>query len=117
MTFEGGDAAHDERGLGDGGSIESADATANFWAQKNGCVSEPDVRRLEPVEPDDPTRVELREFRDCDAGAMIDYYVVEGMGHNWPPMEPRFPRIAGPTSPQLNATGVIWQFFQDKRLE
>ncbi|MGM0558911.1 MAG: alpha/beta hydrolase family esterase [Myxococcota bacterium] len=117
MTFEGGDASHDERGLGAGGAIESAEATADFWAQKNGCDPEPNIRRLEPVDPDDPTRVELWEFRNCEGGAQIDYYIVEGMGHTWPPLEARFPRLSGPTSPNINATGVIWRFFQDKQLE
>ena len=111
MTFEGGDASHDRLGLGDGGAIESADVTRAFWAERYGCDPTPQVSELDPVDAQDPTRVSLYAYRGCQAGARIDYYIVTGMGHTWPPNEGATPRIVGPTSRQLDATALIWTFF------
>lgn len=111
MTFEGGDSSHDQLGLGDGGAIESADVTRAFWAERYGCDPTPQVSELDPVDGQDPTRVTLYAYRGCEVGARIDYYIVTGMGHSWPPNEVVAPRIAGRTSQQLDATALIWAFF------
>jgi polyhydroxybutyrate depolymerase len=110
INLEGGDASHDTTGLGDGGLIESAQATAAFWAQHNGCDPEPTVQALEPTSEDDETTVELRTWRGCQGDALIDYYIVHGMGHTWPPLEGAAPRLSGPSSHQLDATALIWAF-------
>jgi polyhydroxybutyrate depolymerase len=111
ITFAGGDASHDTLGLGDGGAIESADTTRAFWAERYGCDPTPTVTALDPVDPQDPTRAELYAYRGCDADARIDYYIVTGMGHTWPPNSGVAPRVSGPASPQLDATALIWAFF------
>ena len=112
ITFEGGDAAHDRfPRLGEGGDIESAESTRRFWAETNGCESEVDAQELPPVSDSDSTRVLFYEHQECSGGARVEYYVVEGMGHAWPPLEPTAPRVSGSTSGQINATDVIWAFF------
>lgn len=116
INLEGGDASHEATGLGDGGLIESAEATAAFWAQHNGCAPAPQVQQLEPISDEDDTRVELRSWRGCDQGASIDYYIVHGMGHVWPPLQGALPRISGPTSHQISATEVVWSFVTAHRL-
>ena len=112
ITFEGGDAAHDRfPRLGEGGAIESAESTRRFWAETNGCESEVDAQELPPVSDTDSTRVFFYEHQECSGGARVEYYVVEGMGHAWPPLEPVAPRVSGSTSSQIDATEVIWTFF------
>ena len=113
ITFEGGDAGHDRFNLGDGGAIESADTTRAFWAERAGCDPEPVVTALDPVNAQDPTRVTLYAYRGCEAGARIDYYIVSGMGHVWPPDEGTSPRETGATSTQLDATSLVWAFFNE----
>lgn len=115
ITFEGGDAAHDDYpNLGAGGEIESAEATMQFWAQQNSCDTPATIVDLEPIDEADATRVTRHEYRGCDGGALIDYHIVAGMGHTWPPREAQAPRISGPTSTQLDATELIWEFLRDK---
>ncbi len=115
ITFEGGDASHDRLGIGDGGAIESADTTRAFWAERYGCTPEPEVTALEPVDAQDSTRATLYAYRGCQDGARIDYYIVTGMGHTWPPNEGATPRVAGQTSKQLDATELIWAFFNEEQ--
>jgi polyhydroxybutyrate depolymerase len=111
INFEGGDAAHDDfPRLGDGGLIESSESARRFWAEQNGC-SEPVSESLEPINPEDPTRVTRIEHADCTDGVSVVYYEVEGMGHTWPPNAGVAPRVSGPASTQLNATELIWAFF------
>ena len=117
MTFEGGDSSHDARpNLGDGGPILGVIETAEYWARLMMCEETPTITALEPLDPSDPTRVERRLWDMCAQSAIIDYYIVEGMGHTWPPRQSAVPRISGPASSQLDATALIWAFFQDKRL-
>lgn len=97
-------------GLGDGGFVESADATMRLWAQKNGCPATPAISDLQP-KVSDGTRVKKYAYAPCRGGAEVHYYIVEGMGHGWPPKRPQAPRLAGPTSQNINATDVIWEFF------
>jgi len=98
-------------GLGDGGFVESADATMRLWAQKNGCGEKPQVTDM-PPKVNDGTRVKRYAYDTCRSGAAVYYYIVEGMGHGWPPKRPQAPRLAGPTSQNINATDVIWEFFK-----
>ncbi|MDP3795339.1 MAG: PHB depolymerase family esterase [bacterium] len=98
-------------GLGDGGVVESAAATMQFWAQKNGCAREPRVTDI-PPRVNDGTRVTHYAYEACRGNGTVHYYVVEGMGHGWPPKRPQAPRLAGPTSQNISATDVIWEFFK-----
>lgn len=108
VTFEGGDVAHDRYpNLGEGGPILSAEATRAAWAGWLGCDPTPTDQRLDPPVPDDPTRVTRRQHTSCDFG----FYIVEGMGHAWPPFPAALPAVSGPTSRNLNATAVLWEAF------
>lgn len=98
-------------GLGDGGFVESADATMRLWAEKNGCSNTPTISEL-PQKVNDGTNVKKYSYTPCRNGTEIYYYIVEGMGHGWPPKRPQAPRLAGPTSQNINATDVIWEFFK-----
>ena len=50
------------------------------------------------MDAQDPTRVTLSAYRGCQEDARIDYYIVTGMGHTWPPNEGALPRVSGPAS-------------------
>lgn len=98
-------------GLGDGGFVESADATMRLWTQKNGCPATPAISDL-PPKVSDGTSVKKYTYTPCRNGAEVHYYIVKGMGHGWPPKRPQAPRLAGPTSQNINATDIIWEFFK-----
>jgi polyhydroxybutyrate depolymerase len=98
-------------GVGRGGTVESAATTMNFWAKANGCNPDATLQR-EPPRVNDGTSVYKYSFSDCKSDAPVVYYIVRGMGHAWPPHTQPIPQITGPTSQNINATDVIWDFFR-----
>jgi len=99
-------------GLGKGGQVLSAEETMNFWALANGCDSRPAVVR-EPPRVNDGTSVDKYTYAGCKRGGSVVYYIVQGMGHSWPPRLGPVSIITGPTSHNINATDVIWNFFSN----
>jgi len=97
-------------GIGRGGLVESATATMNFWGSVNGCDPTPTLVR-EPPRVNDGTSVDRYTFSGCKPDAPVVYYIVQGMGHAWPPHSQPLPQITGPTSNNINATDVMWDFF------
>jgi polyhydroxybutyrate depolymerase len=96
---------------GKGGDVESATATMSFWASVNGCNPTPTLVQ-EPPAVNDGTRVDKYTFAGCTAGTPVGYIVVQGMGHGWPPETVAlYPSITGPTSHNIKATDVMWDFF------
>ena len=50
---------------------------------------------------------------DCPAGDDVELYVLDGAGHTWPGSEPNaLASIFGPTNMSVDATEIIWDFFQ-----
>ena len=98
-------------GRGDGGFVESADATMRLWAHKNGCPAAPVISDI-PPKVSDGTSVKKYIYSPCRNGTEVHYYIVEGMGHGWPPKKPQSERLAGPASQNIDATEVIWEFFK-----
>jgi polyhydroxybutyrate depolymerase len=102
-----------------GGLIASAAQTMQLWATVNGCNPTPTVTHIPPV-VQDGTRVDKYSYSGCTAATSVVYYIVQGMGHVWPPVEgigkgALLSRITGPTSQNINATDVFWDFFAAHR--
>ena len=93
-----------------GGEVESAEKTMNFWASVNGCNSRPALVR-EPARVNDGTSVDKYTYAGCKSGGSVVYYIVQGMGHSWPPRLGPLSRITGTTSHNIDASDVIWDFF------
>ncbi len=90
----------------------SAPDTAQHWARLAGCVEGPVVNYL-PDYAHDGTRVRYDVFSGGPDGAEVILYVIEGGGHTWPGGWAYLPeRIIGKTSRQIDASLVIWDFFQ-----
>lgn len=83
---------------------------SNLWVTKNQCDATPIVTEL-PVREDDGTSVTKYAYENCQTNNRVEYYIVEGMGHTWPPNTPPAPRVSGGTSQNIIATDVIWEFF------
>jgi polyhydroxybutyrate depolymerase len=57
------------------------------------------------------------QFGPGGTGHEVVLYTIEGQGHEWPGAERTLPRIiSGPQTNKLNATQVIWDFFNTTRL-
>ena len=78
--------------------------TAN-WARRNHC--EPN-----PVESEFAENVTRLEYTDCSTGADALLYSIEGGGHTWPGGEPLPEWFLGPTNREIDATRLMWEFFE-----
>ena len=67
------------------------------WAAHNGCASVPTDEQVSE-------NVRLVRYQECDEGATVELYVIEGGGHTW------FGAL-GDTQ-DINATDLMWEFFQ-----
>ncbi|MFI5718702.1 alpha/beta hydrolase family esterase [Nocardia sp. NPDC051750] len=76
------------------------------WARRNGCETTP---ARQPVAPD-----VYRESYPCPADADVELYSIQGGGHVWPGnTSVPFPEIfVGSNTTSINATQLIWDFFE-----
>lgn len=73
------------------------------WAQALGCVPT-------PIRESAANGVRTQTY--CDREQVV-YIAVEGLGHTWAGGKSLLPeRMVGKTSNKINATEVIWKFFQ-----
>jgi len=94
----------------------SAEETASFWAEKNGCDGEAAEEALPVVDKSDATRITLHTY-PCDDEKEVLFYEVIGGGHTWPGRDNWYPEfIVGETTMQMDATSTIWGFFKDKKM-
>ncbi len=58
-------------------------------------------------------RVTLERWSPCRGGSEVLYYRIADLGHQWPGGAPSaIAAISGPGSDAIDATAVIWRFFQ-----
>lgn len=103
VPYEGGP---DFRGRGN--TWISADASARFWADRNGCPSAPLTTTLYGG------RVEVKTWQPCREGSSTRFYRLNGWGHAWP--GPCFKDADGPyPGDEFDAAEIIWDFFKFHR--
>ena len=85
-------------------SIESG---MKICAKFNGCDPEPKITELPKTK--DKYRVEKHDFGKGKNGAEVVLYVVEDGGHTWPGRDA--PTLLGPSTKNILANEVIWEFF------
>ena len=78
--------------------------TAN-WARRNRCDPQP----VESAIAADVTR---REYTRCADDASVVLYIVHGGGHTWPGGGPLPEWFTGPTSRNIDASSMMWEFFR-----
>ncbi|MGA3147632.1 MAG: PHB depolymerase family esterase [Acidimicrobiales bacterium] len=85
-------------------------ATVKAWALKDGCNPHATDARTS-------SQIILRTYR-CPAGTGVQFYIIIGGGHAWPGsrFSQEISSLTGFTTFQINATDVIWAFFQRFRL-
>ena len=80
--------------------------TVGQWAALNGCD--------DTFTDEDVSDSVVHRTYDCPAEAPVEFYIVEGGGHSWPSSE--FSRsiesIVGPTTFDIDASVLAWEFFQ-----
>jgi len=88
----------------------SIPANAAAWAHRNGCAAQP---HQQPIAAD----VTLTTY-PCPADATVELYSVLGGGHTWPgnPSVVSPTPLVGTTTTSINATQIMWDFFQSHPL-
>lgn len=84
-------------------TFAGAQRSLTEWRGYDGCPADAQVAQDGPVTHS--------TWASCAAGTTVELYAVDGGGHEWPGSSPP---LAGhdPPSPDLDATGVIWDFFR-----
>jgi poly(3-hydroxybutyrate) depolymerase/glycerophosphoryl diester phosphodiesterase len=80
------------------------------WAKRNACSGEPDTQQLHPD-------VKTTGWQ-CPANGTTELYTIVGGGHTWPgsAFDTKLPGIMGNTTSSIDATVIMWQFFEDHPL-
>ncbi len=82
--------------------------TAN-WARRNRC----DPKPIDSAVAADVTR---RSYLGCAEDAAVVLYTIHGGGHTWPGGKPLPEWFAGPTTRSIDASSLMWDFFQEHPL-
>jgi polyhydroxybutyrate depolymerase len=80
------------------------------YAQLNGCHPTPTTL----METGNVTGI---RYSDCHQDADVVFYTIADGGHTWPGGSPLPEWIAGKTSQEIDATQLMWEFFQEFSLE
>lgn len=108
VPFEGGTMKK-----GSGGEIYGHEEVLKAWATTDSCNTKPTITPL-PLLQKDGTSV-IREEYSNKYGAEVVGYTIVGGGHTWPDGTQYLPKmIVGPVSHNLDACGVIWDFFKNR---
>lgn len=75
-------------------------------AQLNGCDSTPSDLLTQGA-------ITGIQYTACDEGADVRFYTIEGGGHTWPGGEALPEWLVGVTTQEVNATQLMWDFFQN----
>lgn len=91
----------------------SVEHSVSSWVKANGCRSEPKVDEL-PDRAQDGMRVTKRTWSGGREGSTVVLVEIAGGGHTWPGEEPLV-EILGPSTRDISANDMIWEFFQSHR--
>ncbi|MFH0876920.1 MAG: PHB depolymerase family esterase [Candidatus Omnitrophota bacterium] len=95
------------------GRVLSVFKTTEFWAEQNACSSLPLAEELTGQDPQDDTHVQRLTYPSCRDNADVVLYKIENGGHTWPGGKQYLrERAIGKTSRDIDAVGVIWEFFK-----
>jgi polyhydroxybutyrate depolymerase len=97
--------------MGYKGGYLSAEDTLDYWQAHNGCESIVPLTPIDDTDPDDGTRILTEGRGECENGADVLLYGVFFGGHTWPSHPIEAPFDLGPTSMDVDASQVIWEFF------
>ena len=88
--------------------VVAAEESARQWAEQDACNPVPATKRI----ADD---VLVTAYSECAGFAAVLLYTVQGGGHTWPGSID-VARL-GPTTHTINATDLIWEFFEGHAVE
>jgi polyhydroxybutyrate depolymerase len=94
IPLDGGEVCENVRFGCEGGRVVSQAQSVGKFVESNAGQTGPIVALL-PVLEQDGTSVEQQIFPNCQHGAQVMAYIVQGGGHNWPPLPSQL-KASGP---------------------
>lgn len=105
--------------FGKGGKVVSVPDTIHFFRTHNGCEETPS-RQVARERDRNGLSAELLRFKNCRAGGDLALLKIRGGGHVWPgtrlPPQGRRAELTGENSIDLDASLIIWKFFEGRTL-
>lgn len=98
VPYEGGPLRHEDARLPQVASWAAA------WAERNGCAPQPQALP-------EAGEVSAVRYTGCAQDSEVVFYSVHGGGHTWPGGEPLPQAITGPTTRDVDASALMWDFF------
>jgi polyhydroxybutyrate depolymerase len=95
--------------------FRSVDDTIAACIKANGCSDRPEVSEIEPKV--DKIKVTRKAYNNGKDGSEVVLYVMEDAGHVWPAALLGVPAFLGPTTRNISANEVIWDFFKKHALK
>lgn len=90
----------------------SASESFTFWARRNGCnLSAVQVENLPDTDPNDGSTVQHLALTDCERGAEVHFYNIEGGGHTWPGHPFNIDLELGNLNRDIDASAIILDWF------
>lgn len=88
----------------------SVDHSIRAWVKANGCPAQPRVEKL-PDKASDGMTVTRTTYGPGKDGAEVVLITIHSGGHTWPGRESRA-RFLGPSTKDISANDLMWEFFQ-----
>jgi len=84
-----------------------AEGAVSGWVEKNGCNKTPTTRKIS----EDVTQI---SYGGCKGNAEVVFFRINDGGHTWPdsPMADILEKTQGKTNKDINASNLIWSFFE-----
>ncbi len=109
IAFHGSDDAVDPfNGSGEEYWTYSVPTAAKDWAKQDKCS-------MKSADSTPGANVKLTSYSGCANGAAVELYEVIGLGHEWPggpTMPASIVSELGPQSSAINASALMWAFFE-----
>ncbi len=96
------------------GTVLSTEETIKYWTNLKGYKNSPNIITLPDTDTNDKSTVEQYTWEVEEKSEVILYKVVGG-GHTIPHPKGSYPRILGNTNHDVNASELIWNFFENIR--
>ncbi len=90
-------------------SVPDIPRFVHSYAQQNGCNG--------PTVEMDTANISGIRYSDCSENATVIFYTVADGGHTWPGGSPLPKWITGKTTQEIDATRLMWEFFQEFSIE
>lgn len=118
VPYNGGEVHFFQKKLG---TVISAPETVAFLARHNKCEEKPRVKELVLQNSKSGMSIKHIEYSNCCNNANVEFYSIEGGGHSWPRDSKLAqylpPAVIGKACKDIDASSLIWDFFQKHRME